>query len=287
MPARRRWCRTTRSCRRISRRIPSGSRRPARVTFRQVFLGEADPGAALAALAGGADPAGVGQGIAAAADDGGGGREHRWTGPSATASSRRWRRSPPGAWQGPVASAFGDHLVQLVEAEPAVAAGVRGGPGRGRGGLAAGEGRGAARGRSTRRCASGTRWCCRRRSRDGGCCLARAAARRWRGRRRRTRCSRGFSTCRRSAAMPGGSIWKVPTAGAGRAADRGGAAGDLRAAAGGGAAVRRGGLRGGVGGALSRAGSRAARSGSRGWSGRRPTCWCATSWRRERRRASG
>ena len=68
------------------------------------------------------------------------------------------------------------------------------------------------------------------------------------------RCSRGFSTCKALGGDAWRVFWKVPTAGAGAAADRGGAAGGLRAAAGGGVAVRRGGLRGGVGGDLSRAG---------------------------------
>ena len=110
-----------RSCRRISRRIRSGSRAPARVTFRQVFLGDADPGGG----AGGA----------------GGGRRSRGGRARHRCCRRRWRRRcetsvdgtfgdgffaavaalPPGAWQGPVASAFGDHLVRLVEAEPAAA----------------------------------------------------------------------------------------------------------------------------------------------------------------------
>jgi len=96
---------------------PERFSRPARVTFRQAFLGDADPGPALAALAGGADPAGVGRGsllpptmeaaVASVVD-----------GTFGEGFFAKVAALPAGAWQGPVASGYGDHLVRVEEAEP-------------------------------------------------------------------------------------------------------------------------------------------------------------------------
>jgi hypothetical protein len=97
---------------------PERFARPARVTFRQVFVANADPGPALAALAGGADPASVGVGsllpptmeaaVASSVD-----------GPFGGGFFAEVAALAPGAWQGPVASAYGNHLVWVEEREPA------------------------------------------------------------------------------------------------------------------------------------------------------------------------
>jgi hypothetical protein len=92
---------------------------PARITFRQVFLGEADPATAQATLAEGSDPETLGQAtllprIMEAAAPGtvdgtfGGGFFAAISG------------LEPGEWRGPIESGFGSHLVQFVEMEPAV-----------------------------------------------------------------------------------------------------------------------------------------------------------------------
>jgi hypothetical protein len=91
---------------------------PARITFEQVLLGETDPAQALAALAGGADPAEMGQpsllppaleAAAAGAVDGMFG-EGFFAAVAALA---------PGSWGGPIGSSFGRRLVRLVELRPA------------------------------------------------------------------------------------------------------------------------------------------------------------------------
>ena len=90
----------------------------ARVTFRQVFLGDAD----AAPVLGGAGRRGrSGDARArhsAAAGDGGGHRDigGRVFGDGFFAAVSALA---PGAWRGPVVSAFGPHLVQLVELDPA------------------------------------------------------------------------------------------------------------------------------------------------------------------------
>jgi hypothetical protein len=95
---------------------PERFARPARVTFRQVFLGADDPGVALAALEEGSDPADVGQvsllpptmeGAVASAVDGIFGAGF-FAGVTAL---------PVGGWQGPVASGYGNHLVWVEDAE--------------------------------------------------------------------------------------------------------------------------------------------------------------------------
>ncbi|HMQ92052.1 MAG TPA: peptidylprolyl isomerase [Amaricoccus sp.] len=92
--------------------------RPERASFRQVFLGEDDPAPVLAALSGGADPSGLGhrsllpetvEAAGATAVDGTFG-----DGFFAAVTALE-----PGAWHGPVASAFGAHLVRLDALEPA------------------------------------------------------------------------------------------------------------------------------------------------------------------------
>jgi hypothetical protein len=92
----------------------------ARITFRQVFLGDADAAPVLAALTAGADPGSLGIGTllpplmeaATAASVDGTFGEGFFAAVSALG---------PGPWRGPVESAFGAHLVQLVDIEPAVA----------------------------------------------------------------------------------------------------------------------------------------------------------------------
>lgn len=92
---------------------------PARITLRQVSLssaGEAE--AARAALAGGADPRAVGRGgllpeVMEAAGE---------AAVDATFGKGFFERIaalPQGGWEGPVPSAYGTHLVQVVELEPA------------------------------------------------------------------------------------------------------------------------------------------------------------------------
>ncbi|HRW14382.1 peptidylprolyl isomerase [Amaricoccus sp.] len=92
--------------------------RPERASFRQVFLGEDDPAPVLAALSGGGDPSGLGhnsllpekvEAAAATAVDGTFG-----DGFFAAVTALE-----PGEWRGPVASAFGAHLVRLDVLEPA------------------------------------------------------------------------------------------------------------------------------------------------------------------------
>ncbi len=89
-----------------------------RITFRQVFLGDADPAPALAALAAGADPNGLGrptllppalEGATPTAVDGtfGAGFYEAIAGLDAN------------AWTGPVISGFGAHLVEVLGSEPA------------------------------------------------------------------------------------------------------------------------------------------------------------------------
>ena len=56
MPAPGRWRQTKETCGRISQDHVDRFTPAARVTFRQVFLGDADAAPVLAALAGGADP---------------------------------------------------------------------------------------------------------------------------------------------------------------------------------------------------------------------------------------
>jgi parvulin-like peptidyl-prolyl isomerase len=91
---------------------------PATVTFRQVLLDGSDAREVLARLAAGADPAEVGGGTllppvmeasAQAAVDGTFG-----AGFFETVAAL-----PPGAWSGPVRSAFGEHLVELLAVTPA------------------------------------------------------------------------------------------------------------------------------------------------------------------------
>jgi hypothetical protein len=96
---------------------PERFRPPARVTFQQVFLGEGDPGLALAALEEGADPDEIGgptllppvmeAGTRSSVDGtfGAGFFE-------AVSSLDRHE------WRGPVMSGFGAHLVQLLDSEP-------------------------------------------------------------------------------------------------------------------------------------------------------------------------
>jgi hypothetical protein len=93
---------------------------PARVTFRQVFLGDEAPAPALAALARGADPDGIGrptllppvmEAATSEAVDGTFGQGFF----DAVAVLDE------GAWRGPVMSGFGAHLVLLVDGEPAAA----------------------------------------------------------------------------------------------------------------------------------------------------------------------
>ena len=110
---------------------------------------------------GGADPASVGRGSLLPPTMEARGRERRWTGPSATGSSRRWRRSLPAPGRGRSRRRYGSHLVRLEEAEPAVAPAFEEVRAAVEDGLAAGEGGGAGRGRATGRCGGATRWCCR------------------------------------------------------------------------------------------------------------------------------
>jgi hypothetical protein len=91
----------------------------ARVTFRQVFLDDEDPAAVLAKLSDGADPREFGRGSLL---------------PPAMEASPRTAvdgtfgegffaavaELEPGAWRGPIDSAFGKHLVDLLALEPAV-----------------------------------------------------------------------------------------------------------------------------------------------------------------------
>lgn len=91
---------------------------PARITFRQVFLGDADPVPALAALAGGADPGDLGRPtlLPPAMEDA------TATSVDATFGAGFFDAVSdlsPNEWRGPVASGFGAHLVQLVAVEPA------------------------------------------------------------------------------------------------------------------------------------------------------------------------
>ena len=141
----------------------------------------------------------------------------------------------------------------------------------------------------TRRCLGATRWCCRRRRRIGREAVA-APGRAAGGAGRAGGGACAAAGVSRPAGARGRCLAGLLEGAGGRrgaAADRGGAAGDLRAAAAGGAAVRRGRLRRGVGGALPGR-ARGRRDPDRGaGADRRPTCWCATSWRRARRRASG
>ena len=90
---------------------------PAAVSFTQVFLGEAGPdaaGAALAELAGGADPAVIGEPSLLPA-----GMDLAQPGAVASAFGEgffaRIADLPPGAWTGPVRSAFGQHLVRVSD----------------------------------------------------------------------------------------------------------------------------------------------------------------------------
>lgn len=94
--------------------------KPVRVTFQQVFLGNDDPGPVFAALAEGADPAGLGRGSllpptmeAAVASSVDGTFGDGFFAQVAELSS--------GAWQGPVRSSYGNHLVRLYGKEPAAA----------------------------------------------------------------------------------------------------------------------------------------------------------------------
>lgn len=91
---------------------------PARITFRQIALDDADPKPILAKLAEGADPLQFGRGTLlppameaapATAVDGTFGQ-----GFFAALSELE-----PGVWSGPVESAFGKHLVEVVAVEPA------------------------------------------------------------------------------------------------------------------------------------------------------------------------
>jgi hypothetical protein len=92
---------------------------PPRITFRQVALPDASEAeAARVALSGGADPRAVGRGgllpdvmeaAGEAAVDGA-------FGPGFFAQIAAL---PEGGWEGPVASAYGTHLVEVVELEPA------------------------------------------------------------------------------------------------------------------------------------------------------------------------
>ena len=93
---------------------------PAHVTFRQLFLGDQSPTAALAALARGADPEGVGRAsllppaMEAAV-------ETTVDGTFGAGFFEAVSLLAPGAWGGPVTSAYGAHLVLLEEAKPATA----------------------------------------------------------------------------------------------------------------------------------------------------------------------
>jgi hypothetical protein len=91
---------------------------PARVTFRQVFLGDADPAPVLAELAKGIDPDGVRRGtllppaMEAAV-------QTTVDGTFGQGFFAAVAALPSGGWQGPVRSSFGLHLVELVEIQPA------------------------------------------------------------------------------------------------------------------------------------------------------------------------
>jgi hypothetical protein len=88
--------------------------RPARLTFRQVFLGDADPGPALAALAGGADPAAV---VRCCRRRCRRPQRARSMGSSARVFFAKVAALRAGAWEGPIASGYGSHLIRVEEAK--------------------------------------------------------------------------------------------------------------------------------------------------------------------------
>jgi hypothetical protein len=96
---------------------PDRFRTPDRVSFRQVFLGDDDPEAALAQLAAGADPAGLGRGglLPPAMADAVASTVDSTFGTDFFAAISAL---DPGSWQGPVLSAYGPHLVRLDAVEP-------------------------------------------------------------------------------------------------------------------------------------------------------------------------
>ncbi len=91
--------------------------RSTRVTFEQVVLGDGDPVAALAALNEGAAPDSVGRGslLPPAME---GAVQTSVDGAFGDGFFAGVTKLAPGVWQGPVASAFGEHLVRLEELEP-------------------------------------------------------------------------------------------------------------------------------------------------------------------------
>ena len=113
------------------------------MTFQQVALGEGDPAAALAALAGGAAPDEVGRGtlLPPAMERA---VETSVDGAFGDGFFAAVAALPRGDWQGPVPSAFGRHLVRVEELEPALTPPFEEVQGRGRGRLAAAGGGGCA-----------------------------------------------------------------------------------------------------------------------------------------------
>ncbi len=89
-----------------------------RVTFRQVFLGDADPAPTLAALAAGAEPGGLGRptllppALEAATPT-------AVDGTFGTGFYDAVAGLDANVWSGPVMSGFGAHLVQVLASEPA------------------------------------------------------------------------------------------------------------------------------------------------------------------------
>lgn len=93
---------------------------PAKVTFWQVLLEGGASAEVLAALAAGADPAEVGGGTLLPAEMVASARA-AVDGTFGAGFFDRVTALPPGAWSGPVSSAFGDHVVLLQELDPATA----------------------------------------------------------------------------------------------------------------------------------------------------------------------
>ena len=89
----------------------------AQVTFRQVFLGDTDAAPVFAALARGVDPGDVGsRTLLPAAMNAA--TQTSVDGTFGGGFFKAVSALEPGAWRGPVESAFGPHLVQLLEAAP-------------------------------------------------------------------------------------------------------------------------------------------------------------------------
>ena len=208
MPARRRWRRTRRSCGRISaahadRFAPAGAGDvPAGVSRRRRSRRGAGG-------AGGGCRSGrrVGRGSLLPPTMEAAGADIRWMGRSATGSSRRWRRFLPGRGRGRSRPAFGQPPGAAGRGGASGDAAVRGGARR----RSRRTGGGRRRPRTARGAIPGAARALRGRVADGAGAsdgrLLRCSGLfwRWPGRRRRMRCSPGFSTCRRSGAMHGGS----------------------------------------------------------------------------------